>query len=145
MTDKFAATSAVGLVLFQEEGEEADGLYHWLVVRSVSVVRDDPSRPSSLSLSLALSRFTFDLTIPLQHVGATPTDAGRSPWDLEAGAAAAGAGRAEAGRAGRAVGGHDWSSSDELTIRRTGISCFCLPLAGSAGRPAPSLRLRARD
>ena len=49
------------------------------------------------------------------------------PGNLEAGAAEVGArrGRGEGGRAGGRSGGKcDWTSSDDLTIRRTGISCF---------------------
>ena len=126
MTDKFAATSAVGLVLFQEEGEEADGLYHWLVVRSVSVVGDDlQGQARSLSLSLVLP--LTSPFIPLQHVGRHPR---RWPVSLGSGGRLRCCCRCRV-EAGRAVGGHDWSSSDELTIRRTGISCFCLPQAGA--------------
>ena len=49
------------------------------------------------------------------------------PGNLEAGAAEVGARRRGGGEAragGRSGGKCDWSSSDDLTNRRTGISCF---------------------
>ena len=134
MFSVLADTSAVVVgSLFQDE--EDDGLYHWLL-NFIFFIRD-PFR-GSLSLSLVLpltSPFLFNMMI------AAPTMSRLTglPGNLEAGAAAVVArsrrGRDEGGQSG---GTCDWSSSDELTIRRTGISCFCLP------RSAPSLHLRAQ-